>query len=149
MCKGTSIPLLFHPLPTTAEAFISWGELFYYLLTVHILCYQPLHHKHFDPTIILKFLATHLVTNCPDIIAINVDFCYEIIHHVNLFFDQLLCLTYFFLYTAGIISCSRRTLFHGFMAFSLTVPYFYTFSECDTLLCAICHLGFLSKLNVE
>ena len=62
----TTIPLLFHTVLTTVEKCISLGELFCYLLTeVPVLCYQPLHYNHFHPTIIMKFLAAHLVTNSP------------------------------------------------------------------------------------
>lgn len=96
MCNCTTIPLLFHTVPTTAEKFISWGELFCYLWTeVLILCYQLLYYNHFHPTIILEFLAAHLMTNSLAIITISVGF----MPCVNLFSIVFVCvwvLTYFF-----------------------------------------------------
>jgi hypothetical protein len=64
-CNFTTVPQIFHTVPTTVEKFISCGELFCSLLTeVPLLCYQPLHYNHFHSTVV-KFLAAHLVTNSP------------------------------------------------------------------------------------
>jgi hypothetical protein len=60
-------------------------------LMLSAIASQPFRpHHHID-----SFGST-LITNYPDIITISVGFSYEIIHHVNLFSDQLLCFNIFF-----------------------------------------------------
>ena len=98
MLNGTAIPLLFHMVPTTTDAYItSWHKLF---VCCPILCYQPSSYNCIYLTIILKLVTPKVLLHYWKYVIINQErirvvcrmllgsLITKTVCHVNSFSDQ-------------------------------------------------------------